>query len=79
MNNQDLLAFKDGVADGLLHGERDENKNNHYYNQGYDYGCVMFDMLGTNVCRTKIDDESVKELHNDAVIDNQYERSCDES
>ena len=50
---------------------------NHYYNQGYDYGCVMFDMLGTNVCRTKIDDESVKELHNDAVIDNQYERSRD--
>ena len=52
-----LKAFKDGVADGLLHGERDGNQSHHYYNQGYDYGCVMFDMLGTNVCRTKINDE----------------------
>ena len=52
-----IEKFKDGVADGLLHGERDGNQSHHYYNQGYDYGCVMFDMLGTNVCRTKINDE----------------------
>jgi len=51
-----INKFKDGVADGLLHGERDEKKSDHYYNQGYDYGCVMFDMLGTNICRTKIKD-----------------------
>jgi len=51
-----INEFKDGVADGLLHGERDEKKSHHYYNQGYDYGCTMFDMLGTNVCRTKIKD-----------------------
>ena len=51
-----INEFKDGVADGLLHGERDEKKSHHYYNQGYDYGCTMFDMLGTNICRTKIKD-----------------------
>ena len=45
MTDQDLLAFKDGVADGLLHGERDENKNNHYYNQGYDYGITLYSQL----------------------------------
>ena len=51
-----IQKFKDGVADGLLHGERDEKQSHHYYNQGYDYGCTMFDMLGTNVCITKIKD-----------------------
>ena len=54
--NEILSAFKDGVADGLLHGERDEKQSHHYYKQGYDYGCTMFDMLGTNVCRTRIKD-----------------------
>lgn len=68
MTDQDLLAFKDGVADGLLHGERDENKNNHYYNQGYDYGITLY---------SKLKDDEEKQLHNDAVIDNQHERSRD--
>ena len=45
MDNQNLFAFKDGVADGLLHGERDENKNDHYYNQGYDYGITLYSQL----------------------------------
>ena len=48
--------LKDGIADGLLHGERDDNKTDYYYKIGYDYGCTMFDMLGTNVCRTRIKD-----------------------
>ena len=48
--------LKDGIADGLLHGERDDNKRDYYYKIGYDYGCTMFDMLGTNVCRTRIKD-----------------------
>jgi hypothetical protein len=48
--------LKDGIADGLLHGERDDNKTHYYYKIGYDYGCTMFDMLGTNVCRTRIKD-----------------------
>ena len=55
-----INEFKDGVADGLLHGERDEKKSHHYYNQGYDYGCTMFDMLGTSVCRTEINDKEIK-------------------
>ena len=52
-----IEAIKDGIADGLLHGERDDTKTHHYYKIGYDYGCVMFDMLGTDVCRTKINDK----------------------
>ena len=48
--------LKDGIADGLLHGERDDNKTHYYYKIGYDYGCTMFDMLGTNICRTRIKD-----------------------
>ena len=33
--------FKDGITDGLLHGERDEKKSHHYYNQGYDFGITL--------------------------------------
>ena len=54
-----IEAIKDGIADGLLHGERDDTKSHHYYKIGYDYGCVMFDMLGTDVCRTKINDKEI--------------------
>ena len=54
-----IEAIKDGIADGLLHGERDDTKTHHYYKIGYDYGCVMFDMLGTDVCRTKINDKEL--------------------
>ena len=34
--------FKDGITDGLLHGERDEKKSHHYYNQGYDFGITLY-------------------------------------
>ena len=37
-----IEKFKDGVADGLLHGERDEKKSHHYYNQGYDFGITLY-------------------------------------
>ena len=38
-----LNLFKDGVADGLLHGNRDQAKSfSHYYKQGYDFGLIMF-------------------------------------
>ena len=37
-----IKNFKDGVADGLLHGERDEKKSHHYYNQGYDFGITLY-------------------------------------
>ena len=40
-----IQKFKDGVADGLLHGERDEKKSHHYYNQGYDFGVYLYGEL----------------------------------
>ena len=40
-----IQNFKDGVADGLLHGERDEKKSHHYYNQGYDFGVYLYGEL----------------------------------
>ena len=30
--------IKDGIADGLLHGERDDTKTHYYYKIGYDFG-----------------------------------------
>ena len=44
-NHNVLKAFKDGVADGLLHGERDEKQGSHYYKQGYDYGVYLYGEL----------------------------------
>ena len=43
----------------------------YFYKMGYDYGITLYSQLK--------DQESNTELHNDAVIDNQHERSCDES
>ena len=40
-----INEFKDGVADGLIHGEKDENKSHHYYKQGYDYGVYLYGEL----------------------------------
>ena len=45
--NKILSAFKDGVADGLLIGTREEptaEKNNYYYyyKQGYDFGITLW-------------------------------------
>ena len=37
-----IEMFKHGVADGLLHGTRDESKNDSYYKQGYDYGITLY-------------------------------------
>ena len=47
MSIKELNLFKDGVADGLLYGQRDETKNSSYYKQGYAFGCVMFERLET--------------------------------
>ena len=44
-SNGVLKAFKDGVTDGLIHGERDEKKSHHYYNQGYDFGVYLYGEL----------------------------------
>ena len=45
VNHNVLKAFKDGVADGLLHGERDDKQGSHYYKQGYDYGIYLYGEL----------------------------------
>tara|TARA_A100000171_G_C2040798_1_gene100392 strand:+ start:215 stop:436 length:222 start_codon:yes stop_codon:yes gene_type:complete len=37
-----IESIKDGVADGLLHGKRDDTKSHHYYNIGYDYGITLY-------------------------------------
>ena len=41
-----LSAFKDGVADAILEGNRLEpHEQKHYYNQGYDFGLTMYSEL----------------------------------
>ena len=45
VNPNVLKAFKDGVADGLLHGERDDKQGSHYYKQGQDYGVYLYGAL----------------------------------
>ena len=37
-----LKAFKDGVADGVIHGVKNEKQTSHYYKQGYDFGIDLF-------------------------------------
>ena len=37
-----IEKFKDGIADGLLHGKRDDKQSHHYYKQGYDYGIYLY-------------------------------------
>ena len=36
-----LSAFKDGVADGLVHGVKDAKQTHHYYKQGYEFGLTI--------------------------------------
>jgi hypothetical protein len=36
-----LSVFKDGVADGLLHGVKDAKQTHHYYKQGYEFGLTI--------------------------------------
>ena len=41
-----LAAFKDGVADGLLEGNRSDYHPDMYsYKQGYDFGLAMYNRL----------------------------------
>ena len=40
-----INAFKDGVTDALVHGQRNENQSHHYYKEGYDFGLVLYDDL----------------------------------
>ncbi len=35
--------FKDGVADAMIHGTKDEKKEGYFfYKQGYDFGITLF-------------------------------------
>mgnify|MGYP003108910295 CR=1 FL=1 len=45
MSKNYIEMFKHGVADGLLHGTRDDNKHDFYYKQGYDYGITLYGRL----------------------------------
>ena len=53
MTKNYIEMFKHGVADGLLHGTRDDNKHDFYYKQGYDYGIALYGELDS-VASTKI-------------------------
>ncbi len=44
-SNGVLKAFKDGVTDGLIYGERDEKQESYYYKQGYDFGLTLYGKL----------------------------------
>ena len=50
-----IEAIKDGIADGLLHGERDDTKTHHYYKIGYDYGitfyCQFLDLVSEGLAK----------------------------
>ena len=37
-----IQSFKDGVIDGFFKGIRSTHNSHHYYNQGYDFGLVMW-------------------------------------
>jgi hypothetical protein len=40
-----LKAFKDGVADGVIRGIKNEKQTNYYYKQGYDFGIYLYGEL----------------------------------
>ena len=44
-SNGVLKAFKDGVADGVIHGIKNEKQTSHYYKQGYDFGVYLYGEL----------------------------------
>ena len=44
-SNGVLKAFKDGVADGVIHGVKNEKQTSHYYKQGYDFGIYLYGEL----------------------------------
>lgn len=44
-----ISFFKDGVADGLLHGTMDDDKRSSaYYKRGYDFGLTMWSRILEN-------------------------------
>ena len=65
VDNTILKAFKDGVADGLLHGERDDKQGSHYYKQGYDYGLTLYNALSKY-----LEDNNIRVSRNNELEEN---------
>jgi len=40
-----ITAFKDGVTDALVHGQRNDTQSHHYYKEGYDFGLFLYNEL----------------------------------
>ena len=40
--NRRMRDFRDGVADGLLYGERKKGERSLAYKQGYDFGLYLY-------------------------------------
>ena len=40
--NRRMRDFRDGVADGLLYGERKKGERSLAYKQGYDFGMYLY-------------------------------------
>jgi hypothetical protein len=40
-----ITAFKDGVTDALVHGQRNDAQSHHYYKEGYDFGLFLYNEL----------------------------------
>jgi len=41
----EITAFKDGVADAVIHGVRDYSKTTALYRQGYEFGLTLVQEL----------------------------------
>lgn len=37
-----IRAFKNGVYDAVVHGERSDEESHYYYKEGYDFGLTVF-------------------------------------
>jgi hypothetical protein len=40
-----ISAFKDGVTDAVVHGQKNDEQSHHYYKQGYDFGLFIYNEL----------------------------------
>ena len=45
ISTSQINEFKDGVADGVIHGVKNEKQTSHYYKQGYDFGIYLYGEL----------------------------------
>jgi len=52
-----LQDFKDGVADGLLKGNRKDGRLSDAYKQGYDFGIVLYNKNIDKLVRMDVDEK----------------------